>query len=109
MTNQLEPLFFVMLVASLVPVVLRPLPVAIPQVVLFLVGGGLIGPDVLSLAERDQVTMLRLRDGTLLPENAAALVRAGALSAAVFPFAALQIRRRSHGSVSISRSSDAAI
>ena len=40
------------------------------------------------------LTHIGLVNGTMLPENAAALVGAGALSVAVFPFVALQIRRR---------------
>ena len=58
MTDQLESLFVVMLVAALVPVVLRVLPIAIPQVVLLLVGGALIGPEVLNWADRDDITLL---------------------------------------------------
>jgi Kef-type K+ transport system membrane component KefB len=40
------------------------------------------------------LTNIGVENGTMLPENAAALVGAGALSVAVFPFLALQIRRR---------------
>lgn len=58
MTHQLESLFVVMLIAALVPVVLRALPIAIPQVVLLLVGGVLIGPEVLEWAHPDDITLL---------------------------------------------------
>ena len=40
------------------------------------------------------LTEIGLANGTMLPENAAALVGAGALSVAVFPLVALRIRRR---------------
>ncbi|HEX5016285.1 MAG TPA: cation:proton antiporter [Actinomycetes bacterium] len=40
------------------------------------------------------LTQIGLENGTMLPENAAALVGAGALSVAVFPLVAIQIRRR---------------
>lgn len=58
MADQLESLFVVMLVAALVPVVLRVLPIAVPQVVLLLVGGALIGPEVLNWADRADITLL---------------------------------------------------
>jgi Kef-type K+ transport system membrane component KefB len=68
----------------------------------------LIYRKTLSLGERWQMVLLTatalplivaltsigVANGTMLPENAAALVGAGALSVAVFPFVALQIRRR---------------
>jgi Kef-type K+ transport system membrane component KefB len=47
------------------------------------------------------LTEIGMANGTMLPENAAALVGAGALSVAVFPMVALQIRRRA-GRTSIS-------
>ncbi len=58
MTDQLESLFVVMIVAALVPVVIRLLPVAVPQVVLLLAGGILIGPEVLGWADRSELTLL---------------------------------------------------
>ena len=45
-------------------------------------------PLLVALAE------IGLRNGTMLPENAAALVGAGALSVLVFPMAAVLIERR---------------
>jgi hypothetical protein len=45
-------------------------------------------PLLVALAE------IGLRNGTMLPENAAALVGAGALSVLVFPMAAVVIERR---------------
>ena len=45
-------------------------------------------PLLVALAE------IGLRNGTMLPENAAALVGAGALSVLVFPMAAVAIERR---------------
>ena len=58
MTDQLESLFVVMIVAALVPIVIKLLPVAVPQVVLLLVGGVLIGPEVLGWADRSELTLL---------------------------------------------------
>jgi len=58
MTDQLESLFVVMIVAALVPVAIRLLPVAVPQVVLLLAGGILIGPEVLGWADRSELTLL---------------------------------------------------
>ncbi len=58
MTDQLESLFVVMIVAALVPVVGRLLPVAVPQVVLLLAGGILIGPEILGWADRSELTLL---------------------------------------------------
>ena len=40
------------------------------------------------------LTEIGLRNGTMLPENAAALVGAGALSVAVFPLVAVAVHRR---------------
>lgn len=46
------------------------------------------------------ITEVSMANGTMLAENAAALVGAGALSVAVFPFIALQIRNRTLASSS---------
>ena len=45
------------------------------------------------------LTQIGLSNGTMLPENAAALVGAGVLSVAVFPLVALQLKRRAAVSV----------
>ena len=58
MVEQLESLFVVMLVAALAPLLVKLLPIDIPQVVLLLLGGILIGPEMLDLAERTHVELL---------------------------------------------------
>ena len=58
MVDQLESLFVVMVVAAITPLLVRLLPVAIPQVVVLLVGGVLVGPDVLGWAERADLELL---------------------------------------------------
>jgi Kef-type K+ transport system membrane component KefB len=55
---ELESLFVVMTVAALVPVVTRLLPIAVPQVVLLLVGGVLIGPQALNWAQQSHLELL---------------------------------------------------
>jgi Kef-type K+ transport system membrane component KefB len=58
-TRGLETLFIVALVAALAPVVVALLPgPRIPQVVIFLVGGVLIGPHGLGLANTASITLL---------------------------------------------------
>ena len=58
-TRGLETLFAVALVAALAPVVVAVLPgPRIPQVVIFLLGGVLIGPHVLGLANTASITLL---------------------------------------------------
>jgi hypothetical protein len=47
-----------------------------------------------------------LNNGTMLPENAAALVGAGVLSVAAYPLVALQIRKRAKAPVPAPGSSD---
>ncbi|MFZ0323069.1 MAG: cation:proton antiporter [Actinomycetes bacterium] len=58
MTEQLQALFAVTLIAALAPVVVALLPGRIPQVVVFLVGGVIIGPQVLNIASPDQLQLL---------------------------------------------------
>jgi Kef-type K+ transport system membrane component KefB len=58
MVHQLESLFVVMTIAALTPVLIRLLPVAIPQVVLFLAGGIIVGPAVLGWAEPVHLELL---------------------------------------------------
>ena len=58
MVAQLESLFVVMLVAALAPLLVKLLPIAIPQVVLLLVGAILIGPEMLDLAQRSDLELL---------------------------------------------------
>jgi Kef-type K+ transport system membrane component KefB len=55
---ELTSLFVVMTLAALVPLVSRALPFAVPQVVLLLFGGVLIGPQVLAWAERPDLELL---------------------------------------------------
>jgi Kef-type K+ transport system membrane component KefB len=58
-TRGLETLFVVALVAALAPLVVALLPgPRIPQVVVFLLGGVLIGPHVLGLASTASITLL---------------------------------------------------
>jgi Kef-type K+ transport system membrane component KefB len=58
-TSGLETLFVVALVAALAPVVVAVLPgPRIPQVVIFLLGGVLIGPHGLGLANTASITLL---------------------------------------------------
>jgi Kef-type K+ transport system membrane component KefB len=52
------------------------------------------------------LTEIGLNNGTMLPENAAALVGAGVLSVAVYPLVALQIRMRAKAPVPAPGSSD---
>jgi Kef-type K+ transport system membrane component KefB len=58
MVEQLESLFAVMLVAAIAPVLVRLLPFAIPQVVILLAGGILIGPELLAVADRSDLELL---------------------------------------------------
>src|SRR3984957_8130062 len=58
-TSGLETLFVVALVAALAPMVVAVLPgPRIPQVVVFLLGGILIGPHVLGAAETSNIQLL---------------------------------------------------
>ena len=58
-TSGLETLFVVALVAALAPLVVAVLPgPRIPQVVIFLLGGVLIGPHGLGLANTASITLL---------------------------------------------------
>jgi len=47
-----------MLVAALAPLIVKLVPIGIPQVVLLLVGGILIGPEMLDIAERSHLELL---------------------------------------------------
>src|SRR5215207_4625094 len=47
-----------MLVAALAPLIVKLVPIGIPQVVLLLVGGILIGPEMLDLAQRSHLELL---------------------------------------------------
>ena len=58
MVHQLGSLFVVMMVAALTPVIVRLIPVPVPQVVVFLVGGILIGPEVLNWANPVHLELL---------------------------------------------------
>jgi len=57
-TDQLQALFVVTLVAALAPLVVAILPGRVPQVIVFLVGGVIIGPEVLDLAAPSNVELL---------------------------------------------------
>jgi Kef-type K+ transport system membrane component KefB len=153
----LETLFVVAAVSALAPLIVALLPgPRIPQVVVLIAGGVLVGPEGLGLAETPSIQLLAnvglgflfllagyeldlglfrehpgrlaiiawlvtvalaaalvgvltatalpllvalaeigLRNGTMLRENAAALVGAGALSVLVFPTIAVALQRRS--------------
>ena len=59
LTRGLEDLVAVALVAALAPLVVAILPgPRIPQVVIFLIGGVIIGPHVLGLAETSNIQLL---------------------------------------------------
>ena len=59
LTKGLDDLLAVMLVAALAPLVVAMLPgPRIPQVVVFLLGGVLIGPHVLGFAETSSIQLL---------------------------------------------------
>jgi len=59
LTKGLDDLLAVMLVAALAPLVVAMLPgPRIPQVVIFLLGGVLIGPHVLGFAETSSIQLL---------------------------------------------------
>jgi Kef-type K+ transport system membrane component KefB len=59
LTQGLDDLVAVMLVAALAPLVVAALPgPRVPQVVIFLLGGVLIGPHVLGVAETSSITLL---------------------------------------------------
>ena len=58
MVEQLESLFVVMTVAALTPLLVRLLPVTIPQVVLLLAGGILVGPELLNWAQPSHLELL---------------------------------------------------
>jgi Kef-type K+ transport system membrane component KefB len=98
-------IFFVLLLAVRgVPALVlyrRDLPAAQRVETMFLTATAL--PLLVALAE------IGLRNGTMLRENAAALVGAGALSVLVFPMAAVAIerRRRAAGRPTIAPSADA--
>ena len=55
--DPLESLFWVILVAALAPVVARVLPGKLPGVVFMLIGGVLIGPEVLANADPDDMSL----------------------------------------------------
>jgi len=58
MVQLLETLFVVLLVTALAPLVSALLPGRVPQVVLFVVGGIIVGPQVLALADPNDLTLL---------------------------------------------------
>jgi Kef-type K+ transport system membrane component KefB len=86
---RLAVFFVLLLVVRGVPALVlyrRDLPAAQRVQMMFLTATAL--PLLVALAE------IGLRNGTMLPENAAALVGAGALSVLVFPMVAIMIDRR---------------
>jgi hypothetical protein len=59
LTQALQSLFVAVLVAALAPVIVEVLPrLRVPQVVVLIVGGVIVGPQVLSLAEPDSIELL---------------------------------------------------
>jgi Kef-type K+ transport system membrane component KefB len=96
LTQALQSLFIAALVAALAPVIVGIAPrLRTPQVVVLIVGGVIVGPQVLGLAEPDSIELLsnvglgflillagyelelslfrQRATGEMLPENAAAL------------------------------------
>jgi Kef-type K+ transport system membrane component KefB len=51
LTIALQSLFVVALVAALAPLVVGLMPLRVPQVVVLIIGGVIIGPQALNLAE----------------------------------------------------------
>jgi Kef-type K+ transport system membrane component KefB len=77
LTQALQSLFVVALVAALAPLIVGIMPrLRVPQVVVLIVSGVIVGPQVLYLAEP------------------ASIVGAGVLSVLVFPGIAVAIDRR---------------
>lgn len=58
MPDPLTSLFVVMLVAAAAPIVTRLLPAAVPQVLVLLIGGVLVGPEALGWAERADIELI---------------------------------------------------
>ena len=59
LTQALQSLFVAVLVAALAPVIVGLLPrLRVPQVVVLIIGGVLVGPQVLALAEPDSIELL---------------------------------------------------
>jgi Kef-type K+ transport system membrane component KefB len=59
LTQALQSLFVVALVAALAPLIVGLVPrLRVPQVVVLIVGGVIVGPQVLSLAEPDSIELL---------------------------------------------------
>ena len=59
LTQALQSLFVVALVAALAPVIVGLVPrLRVPQVVVLLVGGVIVGPQVLNLAEPESIELL---------------------------------------------------
>lgn len=59
LTQALRSLFVAVLVAALAPVIVGLLPrLRVPQVVVLIIGGVLVGPQVLALAEPDSIELL---------------------------------------------------
>jgi Kef-type K+ transport system membrane component KefB len=59
LTQALQSLFVAVLVAALAPVIVGVLPrLRVPQVVVLIVGGVIVGPQVLGLAEPDSIELL---------------------------------------------------
>jgi Kef-type K+ transport system membrane component KefB len=59
LTQALQSLFVVALVAALAPLIVGLIPrLRVPQVVVLIVGGGIVGPQVLDLAEPESIELL---------------------------------------------------
>jgi Kef-type K+ transport system membrane component KefB len=59
LTQALQSLFVVALVAALAPLIVGLVPrLRVPQVVVLIVGGVIVGPQVLGLAEPDSIELL---------------------------------------------------
>ena len=67
LTRELDDLVAVALVAALAPLIVAALPgPRIPQVVMFLLGGVLIGPHVLGIAETSKLRFPPNHEGLLI-------------------------------------------
>jgi Kef-type K+ transport system membrane component KefB len=58
LTIALQSLFVVVLVAALAPLVVGLMPIRVPQVVVLIIGGVIVGPQALDLAEPASIELL---------------------------------------------------
>jgi hypothetical protein len=141
LSTTINTLLVIAVVAAAAPLLLALLPwLRVPQVVILIAGGIVIGPEVLDLGSPASVQVLSdlglgfvfllagyevdvavfgstsgrraivpwleeklaeigRRNGTMLPENAAALVGAGVLSVLILPSIAVAVHKRANAAV----------